>query len=83
MERVREAARSIGAKWWQAWKIEPWDKALALARDEAWLLRKVREGYEIIDIGIDVTRAIRSDFYALEREILSRVGYPVTPFKWP
>ena len=78
MDRVNSYARSIGAKWYQAWRIEPFDEALALKRNERWIRGVIRKGYRIIDIGIDTQRAVRSKFYGLERRIIEELGYAVT-----
>lgn len=78
MDRVKGYARSIGAKWYQAWRIEPFDEALALKRNERWIRGVIRKGYRIIDMGIDSQRAVRSKFYGLERRIIEELGYAVT-----
>lgn len=41
----------------------------------------MEEGYEIIDIGIDPTREIRSPFYQLEKQVLMEHNYPVIPYQ--
>lgn len=88
MSRVRAATRAlrdqgVNARWYQAWKIDPWDPALAMRRNEAWIQRKMREGYDIYDIGIDATRPNRSPFYEMERRMLNQNNYPTNPFNWP
>lgn len=77
MDRVKAYARSIGAKWYQAWKIKPYDKTLALKRNERWIRSVIRKGYKIIDRGIDKARFIRSEAYALEKRIIKALKYPV------
>jgi RHS repeat-associated protein len=88
MSRVKAATRAlrdqgVNARWYQAWKINPWDPALAMRRNEAWIKRKMREGYDIYDIGIDAARPNRSPFYDMERRMLNQNNYPTTPFNWP
>ena len=43
----------------------------------------MREGKEIIDIGTDPTRAVRSPWYQLEKQLIERRGYPVTSVPHP
>ncbi len=78
MSRVKASARAIGAKWYQAWEMKPYDEALALKRNERWIRSVIRKGYKIVDIGIDEARLIRSKLYGLEKEILEELNYPVT-----
>jgi len=80
MRRLRAAAKSIGARWYQGWRIEPWDKDLALKRNKAWILDKINQGYEVVDIGIDATRGFRSPFYEMEKTTLRERKYPVIPY---
>lgn len=84
MERVKDAAREIGARWYQAWDMDPYDKALSLKRNERWIRTKIKEGYEIIDIGINPTRDLkglgRSDNYLLELDIIKKFKYPVKKY---
>ena len=75
MKRIKKAAKQIGATWYQAWNINPWDANLAMRRNEVWIRRKMKEGCLIIDIGIDPTRNTRSPFYAMEIRILQQEGY--------
>lgn len=85
MDRVRDAARRNNAKWYQAWgKNFPKGREMtsdefskALARNKRWLKNKIKEGYEIIDIGIDPNRSNRSPFYALEQKILKEMNVKV------
>ncbi len=78
MRRVRAAAKLYQAGYYQAWDINPFDFDLAMKRNHSWLLRKIRDGYEIIDIGIDPDRANRSVFYAMEKEVLLQRNYPIS-----
>lgn len=80
MRRIRAAAKSIDAAWYQGWRIEPWDKDLALKRNKAWILKKIKQGCEVIDIGIDATRLVRSPFYEMEKKTLRERRYPVVPY---
>ena len=87
MSRVRPAAQSIGAKWYQAWsKNFPENGELmtkeeldaALLRNSRWLNSKINLGYRIYDIG-PKSLNITSPFYQLERDIIKDTGYPTTP----
>ena len=77
MSRVRTAAKQYQAGYYQAWTTEPFDPVLAMKRNRRWLLEKVRGGFEIIDIGIDPDRVNRSNFYAMEKEMLLQRNYPI------
>jgi len=79
MNRVRNAAKALGASYYRAWRIEPFDAQRALRRNEAWIRRKVREEYLIYDIGIDLARDYRSPFYAMERRVLREMGVEPVP----
>ncbi len=48
-----------------------------MKRNRRWISEKIRDGYEIIDIGIDPDRVYRSIFYAMEKEMVSQKQYPV------
>jgi RHS repeat-associated protein len=93
-EEVEAAARRlqaqrIDAKWYQAWKknfppddrlMTPDELAPALARNERWIESKIKNGYQIYDIGIDPIRTKpRSPFYELEKRIIKEYKYPVIP----
>lgn len=80
MKRIKAAAKSIGAKWYQGWNIDPWDENLAMERNRVWIIKKIREGYEVIDIGIDPTRSVRSPFYEMEKQMLMQLRHPVIPY---
>ncbi|MEP7321563.1 MAG: DUF6531 domain-containing protein, partial [Saprospiraceae bacterium] len=68
MVRVKAAAKLNNAKWYQAWgknfpkgrDMTPNELKAALKRNERWIKKKIEDGYEIIDIGLDPTRANRS-----------------------
>jgi|GEM_PF-3715153 len=80
MKRVRNVADEIGGKWYQAWEIDPWDFDLAMKRNERWIRDRIEEGREIIDIGLDPKRAIRSPFYEMEKRIIDVLKYRVTKY---
>jgi RHS repeat-associated protein len=83
MYRVKPAARSIGAKWYQAWsKNFPSGRLMteteldaAKARNARWLNSKMKEGYTIYDIGPKGENIV-SPFYQLEINILRESKYP-------
>ena len=83
--RVKPAAQSIGAKWYQAWSKNFPERLMttdeleaAKARNSRWLYSKINQGYDIYDIGPKGPN-ITSPFYQLERDILEETGYPTTP----
>lgn len=91
MDAVKTMAKTlqsegINAKWYQAWSknfptnrlMTPHEFSAAQARNARWINSKINQGYKIYDIGIDVTRSIRSPFYQLERNILKQRRYPTT-----
>jgi hypothetical protein len=80
MKRIKMAAKQVGAKWYQGWKIDPWNPTIAMKRNRAWIIKKMKDGYEIVDIGIDPTRAFRSPFYAMEKQLIAQYLYPITPY---
>jgi hypothetical protein len=78
MDRVKDFARKNDAKWYQAWKknfpnrkMTPDELSKSLKRNERWLKKKIKDGYEIIDIGIDPSRSSRSPFYQIEQQIIT------------
>jgi hypothetical protein len=90
MDAVKTAARSlrkegVNAKWYQAWsKKFPKDRMMtrteldaALKTNERWIKSKIKEGYDIYDIGIDASRRKRSLFYQLEKNIIKEMNHPV------
>ena len=89
MHRVKGTARQlqtegVNAKWYQAWnKNFPKNRQMtsdelnsALARNQRWIDGKIKQGYDIYDIGTDPLRATRSPFYALEKSRINRYNYP-------
>ena len=80
MKRLKAAAKVVGASWYQGWRIESWDENLVMQRNLAWIRQKIKQGYEIIDIGIDPTRNVRSRFYQMEKQLLAEAGYPIIPY---
>ena len=51
----------------------------ALERNARVLKSKIKEGYDIYDIGEDHTRSVKSPFYQLEKQILEEANYPTIP----
>lgn len=80
MKRLKAAAKVVGARWYQGWKVDPWDEGLVMQRNVAWIRQKIKQGYEIIDIGIDPARNVRSRFYAMEKQVIKQAIYPLMPF---
>ena len=88
MGRVKNAAQSIGAKWYQAWsKNFPKNSLMtdvelkaALGRNSRWIMGKIKAGYKIYDIGQQGLQ-IKSPFYELERAIIEKMKYSTTPLK--
>ena len=86
MSRVKPAAQSVGARYYQAWSknfsvgrlMTSEELDAALARNSRWLNSKINQGYRIYDIGPKGTN-ITSPFYQLERDIIQNTGYPTTP----
>jgi len=91
MNRVRQAAQRYGAETFEL--TESQISALTKLRDKAgakaaeemlwrlnrqWLDAKIRDGYSIIDIGVDVDRATRGPFYRREIEHLREKGVSPT-----
>ncbi len=66
-DRVIPYAKEIGADWYKPRSNRPdrW-----LANNERWLKTKIIEGREIIDIGIDPLRTIRSPYYEAEKKLI-------------
>jgi RHS repeat-associated protein len=83
MTRVKAAANAMDAAAYRPWKILPWDEAKAMARNEKWIRKKMKQGCEIIDIGVDPSRATRSPFYEMEKRNIGNANYPTTPTFWP
>lgn len=75
MSRVRAYAKRIGAD-----VFEPTAKTIkeGFKQNMSFIRRAIHEGKEIIDIGPDPNRAIRSNFYRSEESVIERRGYPVT-----
>jgi hypothetical protein len=51
MRRVQQYADRVGGHAYSAWKLDPWDAATAMKRNERWIQGQIRQGREIIDIG--------------------------------
>lgn len=71
--RIIPYAEKVGGHYWKPRGF----KDLA-AKNERWLEDMIRQGREVIDLGIDTSRSVRSKFYQLERQTLDRLGYPTT-----
>jgi hypothetical protein len=88
MDRVKGAAgelrnHGVNAKWYQAWKMNPFDAELSLTRNTRWIETKKAQGYHIVDIGPDVSRADPyGPFYGME--VKNTAGYdPRHQMDWP
>ena len=77
MRRIKAAAKALNARYYQAWRIDPFDAPLAMKRNRAWIKRRMKNGDEIFDIGIDANRVNRSPFYAMEKQALRDANYPI------
>jgi len=75
-DRVIPYAREIGATWYKPRPGVPPDRWLK--NNERAVKRWMREGREIIDIGIDPRRSRRSPYYEMEKRVLEEAGYPIT-----
>ncbi len=77
-------AEGINAKWYQAWSknfpnnrpMTPDELNVALTRNQRWIDSKIKQGYDIYDIGTDPLRTTRSPFYELEQSRINKYGYP-------
>ncbi len=52
-----------------------------MERNERWIRDIIEEGREIIDIGLDPQRAIRSPFYEMEKRIINELKYKVRKYE--
>lgn len=88
MGRVNKAVKDlrsqgISVKKYQTWsknwpngrRLTPSEEAAAIARNKRWIKSKIKQGYDIYDIGPD-GRAIPSPFYRIEQEAIITNGYP-------
>ncbi|MDG4822020.1 DNRLRE domain-containing protein [Asanoa sp. WMMD1127] len=89
MTRVNDAAAALRAEGvghvltYKPWKNDPWDNALALRRNTRWIKDKMREGYEIVDIGPDLGRKDPfGDFYGMEARETAGYGSKHL-MRWP
>ena len=79
-------SEGIDAKWYQAWSknfpdnrpMTPDELNSALARNQRWIDSKIKQGYDIYDIGTDPLRTTRSPFYELEQSQINKYQYPTT-----
>jgi RHS repeat-associated protein len=89
MGRIKNAvkdlrSKGVNAKWYQAWgknfpKGRPMTSSeldASIARNKRWIETKMKQGYEIYDIGFDPTRARRSPFYHVEQQEIGKIHYP-------
>jgi len=96
MGRIKNAVRELrsrgkNARWYQAWgKNFPKDRPMtpseldaAVARNKRWIDAKMKQGYDIYDIGLDPTRARRSPFYSVEQQEIGKIHYPTIPLPRP
>jgi hypothetical protein len=89
MGRIKAAAKDlqakgINAKWYQTWtknwptggrRLTPDEEVAALGRNEQWINSKMKQGYDIYDIGPD-GRPIPSKFYEIEQNAITSKSYP-------
>jgi hypothetical protein len=75
MSRVRAAGREFNA---EAFETTARTAKQMWKENSTWLRKAIREGKEIIDIGEDASRPVRSKFYQAEKEIIGRRNVPVT-----
>ncbi len=76
-------SEGVDAKWYQAWsKNFPNNRPMtsdelnaALARNQRWIDSKIKQGYDIYNIGTDPLRTTRSPFYELEQSRINKYGY--------
>lgn len=80
MTRVRSAATSAGAG---TFETTARTARQMYTENMSWLRKGMRDGKQIIDIGMDANRAVRSPWYRLEKELIERRGYPVTKVSHP
>jgi hypothetical protein len=75
MERVVSYAKKAGGDWYKA---RGTNAANWIRNNLQWLNRQIRRGKEVVDIGTDPNRALRSENYAAEKRLLERRDYPST-----
>ena len=79
MPRVIAKAQEIGAKYYIPRNLLPKNISLleigrAMRNNYQWLRNQVKQGYEIIDIGLDAERTTRGIFYEAEKRWLELWG---------
>jgi hypothetical protein len=92
MATIKGAAKllqseGINAKWYQAWGknfpknrlMTPSELEAALKRNERWIRKKIADGYNFYDLGLDPTHSVRSPFYELEKRILGQKEITTIP----
>ena len=88
MSRVNQVAKTVNAtdnlyqgfKSYRKWAAQgivgkTFAEIIGKSSNAFWLYGKLRSGYKVIDIGIDITRETRSSSYMLERAIMSTWRY--------
>ena len=92
MDEIKTATQAlrkqgVDAKRYQTWgknfKRENFGFQKSMKRNDRWIKTKMKEGYEIYDIGIDPVRPRRSPFYQLEKDLILKNNYPTTPISRP
>ena len=78
MARVRAAGEELGA---EVFKTTAETVKQMWKENSSWLRGAMREGKEILDIGTDAARAVRSKFYQAERALIESRSYPTTVVK--
>jgi len=73
-ERVIPYAEEIGAKYYKPRSTNPdnW-----MRNNQRWITKEIKLGTEFHDVGIDSTRALRSEFYQMEKQVLEK--YNIKP----
>jgi RHS repeat-associated protein len=75
MKRVRNYASRVRAETFETTATT----ARQMFRENmSWLRGKMRQGSEVVGIGTDPQRAVRSPYYRAEQELIERRNYPVT-----
>ena len=78
MDRVKKKAKEIGASWYKSRSknAKNW-----MNNNKRWIQNQMKKGKEIIDIGIDKTRNIRSKYYKMEKNQIKKKKYPTAKLK--
>ena len=78
VDAVKLVAKQFNnARTYQPWKkfFTPalYDEAKSIARNERWIRSKIKQGYRVIDIGLDRTSTVRSPYYQAEKAVLEKM----------